>query len=776
MHPARLFVAVSLATLTLVAPLGTARQAPPEVPMGGFVDSILWSVQPSTSQALADLESGALDLYTGQLATASALTTLRSNPALQAVDTSGRNYDLWVNPVPIADPNQFNPFALQDVRRAMNYLVDRNHINDEVFEGHGFVHAALFQPRSPEVARDPFFFGDLERSYAFDADRAEQMIFDAMSGAGATFDGTWKWQGNPIVINFVQRIEDVRFDIATYVASQLESVGFTVNLMPMTAGQAFAIVYFGPPDTGAWSLYTESFALSIEAWPDDWLADFHTSFSGETIWEQYSASPELEDVAQRLLNGRYATVEERQALVEAGVPLAIEESVRVWLISSVTSAASDRVVAFVHDSAFGLFGPFVPRTARFRDVGGTLRIGQQLQLFNPYQPWRGAQGGPDFLVTSSFADPGIATHPHTGEALPVRAQFEVETAGPSASMPVPSDAIVYDTATNSWTPVAPGTNAISKVSFDYAFGVWHHGVPVTMNDVLAHVALLERRGRGDISERDSQAATVEERFFFLPLLRGLRVVDSDTLEVYVDAWNLDPGVTAAGADVWPAVPWEVSELAMATTLHDHTRVSINAADRDGLTQIDLTRGATLGFMDRELSDGNVTVAGDGVSRPPGFAEFIDRAEAEARWAAITSWRASQGHYFPSNGPFSLRSVDFGSRQVFVDRFAAYPFRADRWDSLINPNVVDVTVRPPNTVVQGDEATVRVTTSIAGVAYDDAVLRYRIVNEADRTVVLEGVPTLAAHGRWRIDLTPSFTASLSPGSYLVEVAARPPVAP
>lgn len=773
-----MLVAVVFATFALLAPYASAKVAPPPAPMGGFVDSILWVQQPSPAQALSDLDSGAMDLYTGAFTGSATLAALRADANLKPVDAHGRQYDLWVNPVAISDPSQFNPFTLQPVRRALNYLIDRDAINSNFFYGQGVPHAALWNLRHPEPARDPFYFADLERAYAFDPDRARGMIATAMTGAGATFDGTWKWQGNPIVIRLIQRIEDVRFNIAQYVATQLQSAGFTVELVPMSVGQAFEVVYFGPPDTGSWMVYTESFQQPwVTTWPDEWLADFHTGFSGETVWFFYSAPPELQDVATRLLFAQYSTLAERRSLIETGTRLAIEDSVRVWLVDSGTYAASNRVSAFVHDSANGLASPFTPRTARFATPGGTLRIGQAFQLTQAYQPWRGFGDGQgsDALIGNTFMDMGVLPQPHTGEFVPMRAAFAATTAGPSGTLLVPSDAIAYDASSNSWTSVAAGTTSLSKVTFDYTFGNWHHGVAITMDDVLAQVALIARRHHGDIASHDPFAASFRD-FQFENLFRGLRVLDPDTLEVYVDLWSLNPSVIADVADVWPKVPWEVAELAMATVLRDQTRVSPNAAFGSGLTWLDLSRGNSLGFMDQALSDGTITTSGPGVTRPPGFFGFIDQTEAEGRWAAIVSWRASRDHYFPSNGPYALQFADVNAHQVLLDRSASYPFRADRWDALIGPPIVKLVIKPTDDINPGDSAVVKLTTSVGGKPRNDAILQYRIVRESDRAVVDEGVPTSGGDGRWRIELSSSFTATLSPGRYIVEVAASTPAAP
>src|SRR5207247_2817872 len=136
---------------------------------------------------------------------------------------------------------------LRDVRNALNYLIDRAYLRDQLYGGYGTSHAALWNDASPEVARDPFFFRDLNRDAGYNFTRAHDLVFNALEAAGATYDGTWKWQGNPIVVNFVIRIEDSRTQIGDYVADQLEQLGLSVNRRYLTGSAAFAIVYNGPP-------------------------------------------------------------------------------------------------------------------------------------------------------------------------------------------------------------------------------------------------------------------------------------------------------------------------------------------------------------------------------------------------------------------------------------------------------------------------------------------------------------------------------------------------
>src|SRR5437773_2624108 len=676
-----------LASSSFVAVSGTRAATTPPRPMGGFVDSMLWSAQPSEAQALLDLQSGALDVYAYPLKTAGDILSAHQNPNLRTIDSFGTEDNLFVNPVPVNQslaPGVFNPFAVPEIRQALNYLLDRDYINAQIFGGYGAGHSALWNPASPEAARDPFFFHDLNRQYGYNYSRAHDMVFAALNASGATYsNGNWSWQGHPIVVNIVQRVEDQRFQIGRYVASQIQTLGLQANLIPKSGGGAFQIVYNGPPDTGAWMLYTEGWAYTgLVRWPDEDLDFFYNGGEGSTIWYTaggpYHPPQELSDIAVRLRDRNYSSIEDRQRLVERGQTLALNESVRVWLVASETQVYSDRVTNVVTDLNGGLWSPFSMRTARFSTPGGTLHVGNRVNFVSPWQPWQGFAFLYDWIVRDTFSDPGVAVHPHTGAYIPIRAEFESTTAGPNG-----------------------------------------------------------------------------------------------TLEVSVDFWHPDPSFIAAAADVWPRTPWEVGELAMLTTLHDHTRVSEATASIDGLDVIDLTKGNTVGFMDNEIASGNVTTSGPGVTRPAGFSGLISQADAEARWSSLQTWRTNKLHYFPSNGPFYLDTLTpamIAANQAQVTNDPNYPFPATRWDDLLQTPVPSLLISPIADVVIGDPVQVHLTTDVAGQPYDNATVLYRVIEPAHETVLQTGQAVQSGPGAWDVDLLPAFTANLSEGTYRFEAAA------
>ncbi len=479
--------------------------------------------------------------------------------------------------------------------------------------------------------------------------------------------------------------------------------------------------------------------------------------------DRVRSPPNLEAACTNLLNGQYSSVAEREALVESAVTLGLNDSVRVWLVGDETFVYSPRVTAFVSDVSAGLWGPFVLRTARFASPGGTLQVGQRIQMLSPWQPWQGFGWLYDNIVAQTFSDPALTIHPHTGEYIGVRAEFETTTAGPTGSIDVPTDAQEWDSSTLGFKVVPAGTTAKSLVNYTFTFGKWHDGSNFTMDDVLYELALVFRRAdpAGDVYTKDLDAASYAA-ILFRNSLRGFRVVDATHLQVWYEYWHIDPATIASLINAaFPSTPWTASELALSAVFDDTCRVSEVTAENEQKYALDLTKGPCLADMDANLPSYMSHL-------PPGL--NFDPTEAASRWTDLQNFRSTYGHFYVSNGPFVLTSVDPISVQATVTAFDAYPFPADRWDYLLPNPVPDLAIEPIPDVIVGEAAQVNLTTTVNAAPYDNATVRYRISAAGNATPLREGFASLVGSGTWRVDLDPSFTSTLAPGTYEFEAAA------
>jgi len=171
--------------------------------------------------------------------------------------------------------------------------------------------------------------------YAYDKEKAQQLIAAEMEKLGATLvDGKWQYNGEPVEIIVLIRVEDERRLIGDYVATQLEDIGFTVTRDYKTAAEASPIWIRGNPGDGKFHIYTGGWITT--AVPRDLGDNFSIFYTprGQAfpLWQAYTPSEEFDKVALDLENRAYKTIEERTELMGKALELALQDSVRVWLV------------------------------------------------------------------------------------------------------------------------------------------------------------------------------------------------------------------------------------------------------------------------------------------------------------------------------------------------------------------------------------------------------------------------------------------------------------
>ena len=144
--------------------------------------------------------------------------------------------------------------------------------------------------------------------------------------------------------------------------------------------------------------------------------------------------------------------------------------------------------------------------------------------------------------------------------MPFRAEFEVETAGPGAKLDVPADAYLWDTAAKTWTAVGDGVQATSKVTYDFTKffqSTYHHGAQITPADLIYTIAQGYEFAYDEERVQIETALGVTQRPYF-ETFRGIRLLEDDRLEVYVDYWHFEPNYIASYANIGGlSTPWEL---------------------------------------------------------------------------------------------------------------------------------------------------------------------------------------------------------------------------
>ncbi|MEM4716920.1 MAG: hypothetical protein QW777_06445, partial [Candidatus Caldarchaeum sp.] len=392
-----------------------------------------------------------------------------------------------------------------------------------------------------------------------------------------------------------------------------------------------------------------------------------------------------------------------------------------------------------------------------------LNVGH-LWVWTPRSVWNPVGGFGDVYSSDlwrAVSDPSIARHPFTGLPIPFRARYSVETAGPTSTLAVPSDAFTWDAAAKAWRNVPSGTRAVSKVVFDYSLytsSKWHHGIPITMADVLYRIYQTYDLAYDDVKSRIEFAIAFTSRPI-LETFKGFRILDQNRLEVYVDYWNFEPDYIAEYADVFGGgMPWEL--LAVCDDLVFTRRLatySDTAAARFRVDQLNLVLREHVSLVRLSLNDfisktqfpANIfTVNGK---------SYETREGALTRYRALLSWVNTNNLAVVSNGPYYLAVFDPASQyaELRAYRDPSYPFKPGKWyfGAVDKPRLQ----KAEGFVVVGSDSKIRLNTAGRGALS----VSYVVKDLATGLLVDSGVGR-AVGGVFEISLPASKTSQLSPG--------------
>jgi peptide/nickel transport system substrate-binding protein len=143
--------------------------------IGAGVETLVFLEEPSAAKAVDMIRTGALDLYGAGVTEPTILQQIQSEPNLGCSSTYNAVWHLSFNPVgPTFTDGRLNPFFDPRAREAINWLVDRDYIVQEILGGAGFPQVLPLRPLFPDYARLAQYARPLELRYQYDPERAPQ--------------------------------------------------------------------------------------------------------------------------------------------------------------------------------------------------------------------------------------------------------------------------------------------------------------------------------------------------------------------------------------------------------------------------------------------------------------------------------------------------------------------------------------------------------------------------------------------------------------------------
>jgi peptide/nickel transport system substrate-binding protein len=384
-------------------------------------------LRPGADQAkvIDMLTAGQMDLYAFGIRDPELARKVKTNPALGYETSYGGSAELTLNPAgPTFKTGALNPFSVPAIREAMNWLVNRNYIAQEIYGGLAVPRYLPINTVFPDYARLAHVAKALEAYYA-QIRKGQGLITQEMQKLGAELrNNRWYYNNEPVKLIFIIRVEDKRREVGDYVATLLENLGFTVDRQYKTAAEASPIWIGSDPADGKWHLYTGGWVSTVISRDLAGNFDFYYTPRGrpDPLWQAYTPDPEFDEVSNRLGRRDYKTIEERQELMEKALRLAMKDSVRIWLVDQIDTWARRAEVRLASDLAGGMSGSYLwPLTLRVEGRQAERLVwGAPSLMTEPWNPVAGTNWIFDTMVIRATADYATLPDPFNGLYWPQR--------------------------------------------------------------------------------------------------------------------------------------------------------------------------------------------------------------------------------------------------------------------------------------------------------------------------------------------------------------------
>jgi peptide/nickel transport system substrate-binding protein len=593
----KLVIAAAI-SLVLVLSLGA------QVKNGPIVDKVIFDVRMDRTIGWKDTVAGKTDLFTENLGG----KDYKAIPAgdldkLSSYFAPGTYDDLSINPVPNAAPYQvttkdgkvyFNPFAIREVRFALNWIIDRKKIVDEICLGMADPMYNAMTPGQPGTYKYNLINTKLGMTARGNEQKAIADITAAMTAASQLPENKgklvkngqfWTFNGDPVTVNFLIRVDDPsgRLLIGRYVSDQIEKAGIKVNRLEWDRSKCIKTETATDPADYQWNLYTEGWVAGGMAEYYDvniaqMYAPYYTNMPGwgESAFWNYK-NDEIDAISQTNANGWFLTADDYWKGNVKATEIATKDAIRVYLVSlkSAQIANKDR---FVNRMAYGLgvgVDTWSIRGANVKpDTTGpnkglkVLHVTQFSSRGDLYMSALdpvgvdGFNGVYETMIFTNCSD--MVTFPSSNSAKPValRVKYDLKNVDtqikanpkggkPLGLIPVDKSAVIYDSSKKAWVSgveyiagpdgknvysANPAIVSYSKLAnASYVGGTWHDGNKIDLSDTMYAIAFqYEWANKDGADDKLFDESLSAQWSSLLPVTKGVVLNKDGSFTTYFD--------------------------------------------------------------------------------------------------------------------------------------------------------------------------------------------------------------------------------------------------
>ncbi len=660
------------------------------------IDSVRFIHYLDENVAIEEIKSGNLDTYFFRIPL-DLVTDIKNDVSVTLFNKIGGSFGILLNPSPSSNNDTINPFEFRDIRFAINFLINRNFISNEVLHGYGIpMHDpfGLFSPDYPVVMDTVESFG-----FHYDPDYALKQIKKTLLAHGAKLkDEKWYFKDKPIKLKVLIRSDDLqRKVLGELVSSELDQLGFTIIKDYSDLNKAVTLTQGSDPQKYLWHVYTEAFAgsTSFIKYNDAVLAQMYAPWYANMpgnqnpgFWQYRNST--LDKITQKLVFSNFTSENERNNLLNEATRMGIEESVRIFLVKNIDPyAVSSSVTGLVNDFGAGITSKYSLLNAK-SERDHSLKVGVKQIYQGAWNNIGGFSDAYSINIYSNIADSATLRHPFTGEVISMRNQIlNSTTNGPDERIQIHPDTIIWNSALG-WIPVEKNSTSLSKVTYKILYSNWHNGIPMDKSDLLYSLYFMyewgTNSGDGDLTIDPEYTSRVE---LGLPYFKGVRFISEngdDIVESYLDQWHYDDKEIAASAGVWAQEPWEITAASERLVLSNDLSFSKSQSTTKNAEWLSLIIPEHANLIKQEL----LKMKNENFIPSP-LKGIVSLEEAKDRYEASIDWIEKHNHALISNGAFYLDRYNPSGRIIDIKIFndSSYPFERDYWSNFVNPKSIQV---------------------------------------------------------------------------------------
>lgn len=667
----------------LVPLLGSAQTV--NVNKDGWADEIVFFPEKDLAKAIDMMSKGDMDVFFKDIDDPILFRRVKENPQLAYSMSFGLYYELTFNPVgPEYKDGRLNPFSNPKIREAMNLVIDRQYIVDEIMGG---LATPKFVPLSkgfPEYERYKTTISTIETAYKYSFSRGEKIISDELKKMGAELKGgKWYYKGKPVTVKFIIRTEDRRKPIGDYISGQLEKLGFTVERMYKTSREASPLWMRGDPAEGQWDIYTGGWITTVVArdtadnFQFFYLPDSTMSFS--PLWKAYKPTKEFRDIGNKLAQKAFKSMKERNLLMTKALHLAMKDSVRIFLVDQNSAWVRRKGIDAIADFAGGYSARIWPYTLKLSDkTGGRIRVGSTEVIIDPWNPVAGSNWIYDNMILEATIGRAYIWHPYNGLPILLKikgAELTVNKDVPTFKNPdtkwlkftkvdkvtVPSDAW-YGWDVKKQNVVTAGEAGVkeanAKVVVDYGDIIgkdkYHDGSVMSIADFIVDWIIGFERASKDSKLYDESFVDTFNSWRDQFVAWKIRSTNPLVIEYYINYSELDAELTATAFVSSAYYPWHLYAIGLRAEEEGKLAFSASKAEEKKVEWMNYIGGPSLAI----LKDVVERCEKEGYIPFKNFVgKYVDPSVAKERFSSLKKFYEKYKHFWVSNGPYYLEKVD-----------------------------------------------------------------------------------------------------------------------